>query len=217
MNANPNLNNRIPPITPSLVRLEAVRLGLVDGKPLREIARELKCDEGTVRRDHKKLCLPTEMFNRLVAGENYESLLREQERIAKEEERARVAAEKAQRRTLQLVKEQSSGTLSDALKESIIAFFGMFNLLPQDIVAVITFVEKRCWFEGDLEESIRADDHLIAMAITKPDKLPVDTVYLVNDLRVWLFLWLNRAENLRDIRDRGIVKARRHYEPQCRM
>jgi hypothetical protein len=56
-------------------RLELVRRGRDQGKSNREIARDLGCDEGTVRRDLKKLRLPEDQLIAIQEGDPAEQYL----------------------------------------------------------------------------------------------------------------------------------------------
>ena len=57
-------------------RLEYVQRGLAQGKTQRAIARELGVDEGTVRRDLKKLQLPPQDLAKVQQGAAAEAFLR---------------------------------------------------------------------------------------------------------------------------------------------
>src|SRR6266850_4668808 len=130
-------NPEHPPLAPALVRLEAVRKGIAACKSFRQIARELNCDEKTVRRDHAKLRLPADKQQLILAGEACEPILIQQQQIAQAEEHRRVALEAAQNRQRLLAEERRSGSLSNALGGSIVAFLGMFDLLPANKLHII--------------------------------------------------------------------------------
>jgi hypothetical protein len=215
----------IPPSTPALARLADVRDGLLGGESFRSLGRKLKCDEKTVRRDYDKLCLPTDKLQAILEGADCEPVLREHARELEEQERARVAAERANKRALELVEERRSGLVSDELKNSIVAFLAQFCLLPQDNAPILRAVEKESWHRGFLSEDCRAGDHSTAIALTNPGNALLDpnvqvsipSWKLSNYVAAWLYRWLLLAEPNRDIRDAAIVKARRYYEPHCSM
>jgi transposase-like protein len=65
-------NDRISPAE----RLSRVREAVQQGKSKRAIARELGCDEGTVRRDIAKLQLPEDSLEAIEKGAPAEQFLR---------------------------------------------------------------------------------------------------------------------------------------------
>jgi transposase-like protein len=206
---NPNASNT----NPALIRLEAVRERILAGKSFRQIARELDCDEKTVRRDYKKLLLPADKQQLIFSGAACEPILRKQESIAKEQERRRVVVEAAQSRQRQLIEEKQSGVVSNLIRDSIFAFLAMYNLFPVQNLEIINRAAKLCWDAGYLREDNRIADHHRAIALTMPGQAPGDRLFL-DVLIEWLFKWLIRVEPNRDIRDRGIDLARQHFEPQ---
>jgi len=209
-------NPEHPPLAPALSRLEAVRQGIVAGKSFRQIARELNCDEKTVRRDNAKLRLPADKQQLILAGEACEPILIQQQQIAQAEERRRVALEAAQNRQRLLAEERRSGSLSNALGDSIVAFLGMFDLLPANKLHIIRSVEKWCWSTGNLSHATFMS-YKDAIALTSPGNPPMDTISLINYLTEWLYRWLIRSEPNCEIRDRGITKARQYFESHSRM
>ena len=210
-------NSEHPPLAPALARLEAVREGIAVGKSFRQIARELNCDEKTIRRDHAKLRLPADKQQLILGGAACEPILLQQLQISQAEECRRAALEAAQNRQQLLDEERRSEYLSITLHDRIIGFMGMFKLLPVDKLSVIRPVETRCWQSGDLPQTALMGNYEKAIALTVPGNLPDETTLLINSVTVWLYRWLIRAESLRDIRDRGIVKARQYFESYCRM
>ena len=74
----------IPLTSKQLIRLDAVRKGILDDKDIRQLGRELQCDEGTVRRDIGKLCLPPEKFQELLEGRPYEHIKKEQAQLERQ-------------------------------------------------------------------------------------------------------------------------------------
>lgn len=58
-------------------RRELVRRGLAEGKSRRQIARELRCDEGTIRRDIATLSLPADNLVAIEEGDTVEKYLDE--------------------------------------------------------------------------------------------------------------------------------------------
>jgi len=210
-------NPEHPPLAPALARLEAVRKGVAARKSFRQIARELNCDEKTIRRDYAKLRLPADKQQLILGGAACEPILLQQQQIAQAEECRRAALEAAQNRQRLLDEERRSEYLSITLRDSIIAFLAMFDLLPVDKLSVIRPVETRCWHTGDLPQTALMGNYEKAIALTVPGKLPEETTLLINSVTVWLYRWLIRAEPLRDIRDRGITKARQYFESLSRM
>ena len=106
----------IPTTTTVLERLKAVRSGIVAGKSNRQIALEIGRDEGTVRRDFKKLCLPAAELQKILSGADYEPIKKANIRRKEDEELHRCAAARARRRAEGLVNEEKLGTLSNALR-----------------------------------------------------------------------------------------------------
>jgi hypothetical protein len=207
---NPNASNT----NPALIRLEAVRERILAGKSFRQIARELDCDEKTVRRDYRKLLLPADKQQLIFSGAACEPILRKQESIAKEQERRRVVVEAAQSRQRQLIEEKRSGVLSNNVRDSVFDFLAKYDLFPIHKLEIIKLAARRCWDAGNLREDSRIGDHRTAMALTKPEQVPGDRLFL-DVLAEWLFRWLVRFEPNRDIRDRGIDMVRQYFDPQC--
>ena len=209
-------NPEHPPLAPALVRLEAVRKGIAACKSFRQIARELNCDEKTVRRDHAKLRLPAEKQQLILAGAACEPILLMQQQIARALERRRVALEAAQNRQRLLAEERRSGFLSNALRDSIVAFLGNYKLPPYYKRQIIEPVEKRCWKTGYMSNAT-CMSYADAIAVTSPGEPPIDDIDLINYLTEWLYQWLILAEPDCDIRDSAIVKARQYFESHSRM
>jgi hypothetical protein len=188
-----------------------VRDGIVAGKSLRQIARDLDLDEGTIRRDRNKLLLPAEELAIIMTGAEYEPIKNSLKRRKEEAERQRRAAACARRRAEGLANEEKLGTLSNALRDSLLGFLDSFNFDLQTQHNILVGVEKKSWFAGTLSEDLHVGDHQIAIEVQKP---PV-TGSIDRDCFVkWLYMWLYRAEPKQLIRDCAIVKARRVLESQ---
>lgn len=205
----------IPLTTPALARLAAVRQGLILGKPVRQIARELECDEGTIRRDRKKLFLSPPELNQLLAGADYEPIKRE--KIRRQREAAYRRQEKAQawRRGFNLQRESSRGYLNNALKVSILRFLESFEINQTTQLHILREVEKQCWYLGNSSMKWYIEDHNVAIAVNAMPKLPYSTPEFIEYMIFWLRGWLRQAEPDCVIRDRGIVKARQVLEKTC--
>lgn len=215
--ANPN------PTTPppegcltAIERLERVREGVIAGKAWRQMARELNCDEGTIRRDVKKLNLSAEQLEMLLNGAKAEPLLRDHRQKKKQMAIKRKAETIARQRQLLLEEEARNGVLSEQLFLSIMKFLAQFPLWPADLLRILRVVEMRSWFEGDLREPAQYPDHEVAIAVTSPMSVGQETYDIMTNVGNWLYRWLLKTEPKRAIRDSSLTKVRQNFEKQCR-
>lgn len=127
-------------------RLPLVRQALKENKPRRQIARELVCDEGTVRHDIRILQLPEELVNRIENGEPAEPFL----------QKARIAAarEEQQRR---LQEEAETGKHSDNVAKDSLAWLMTKPLIRADEEKIVGKVDHRLWLVRDVAAAPRRD------------------------------------------------------------
>ena len=189
----------IPLSAPNRSRLEAVRQCVIGNKSFRQLALEAGCDEGTIRREYKKLVLPPEYRDQVFAGRNFEAVKQE------------VAGRHAQdtdsllRRNTALEREPTTGELSDALRDSILAFLDPPNDPANRVI--LEKVEVESGRAGDVPESWHIEDHYLAWDMYKPaPKTYTDKEYIAG-ASDWAFKWLLRAEPQCQIRSLAINKA----------
>jgi hypothetical protein len=195
----------IPLTTTDLIRLAGVRDGIVAGMSKRQIARDCGCDEGTIRRDFKKLCLPKEDLDKILSGAKYEpiksaNILREEEA-----ERNRLAAERARQRIIGLDSEKESGQLSHALKGSIVKVLDNYSLNKVTKLHILELVEGESFYLRDKPEDWYTTDHSEVIASYMPAVFP--DCESEHDFVDSMIMWLAHAEPKYLIRNRGILKA----------
>ncbi len=145
-------------------RLSIVRQGLKDGKLHRQIARELGCDEGTIRHDIKILQLPADWVKRIENGEPAEPLLR----------KARIAAAREEQQQ-RLQAETQTGHHSDEIAKEVLNWLMTKPLLRVDENKIIDKVDCKLYDTYKITAAARRDvvRHLpIASAAHCPTTLP---------------------------------------------
>ena len=175
-------------------RIEHVRRGLAAGKSQRAIARELGCDEGTVRRDIKKLRLPASALALIQQGAPAEPFLytvRRQKTL--EELRGRVEEEAA------------NECHSDAAAQAGLTYLQQKALFRADEVLIMDMVGRKLWPLGDIVASPRRNSSRTFAHLDR-DPLPADMLERIEHFVAVLMqgLWQIAPEKL--IRERAIDK-----------
>jgi hypothetical protein len=127
-------------------RIELVRQGLEEGKSNGQLARELGFDEGTIRRDIKKLELPEDSLDAVKNGESAEQHLRA----------ARFAAA-AQERETRLLEEKETGCHSNALAEHVLGFLMDKEFTSKHEEHILDKLDRQNWTSYDGAASARVD------------------------------------------------------------
>lgn len=184
-------------------RRKIVDTELRGGKSRRQIARQLGCDEGTVRRDMKVLALPASELARAQRGMAVEPLLR---RDRRRKERLQHIA-RAQ-------EEQRSAAYSSSLAETVFEWLKSAPLFPVDALRVIGMADQRCWRAGMTFNQAAAPDADPADVIDnmQPGALPDDMAGRIEFYALWLERWLTRLEPNRDTRDRALRLVKQQLE-----
>jgi len=207
-----NLNTLVPQSQASCTnrlsrkdRLFRVQMGVAAGKSNREIAKQLRVDEGTVRRDRRTLLLSEPEIQAVEAGAAVEPLLRKQER-----QKAATARERHE------AAERGNQFLTNRMTKLIANWLNGFSLIVPDMLHIIMGVDRPSWEYGTRRIAYVPDSKIkAAIEATKPkadDDL--ETFALIEFLRVWLFRWMVLVEPDRDIRDRALTKIRLELERQ---
>jgi len=207
-----NLNTLVPQSQASCTnrlsrkdRLFRVQMGVAAGKSNREIAKQLRVDEGTVRRDRRTLLLSEPEIQAVEAGAAVEPLLRKQER-----QKAATARERHE------AAERGNQFLTNRMTKLIANWLNGFSLIVPDMLHIIMGVDRPSWEYGTRRIAYVPDSKIKAtIEATKPkadDDL--ETFALIEFLRVWLFRWMVLVEPDRDIRDRALTKIRLELERQ---
>jgi DNA-binding CsgD family transcriptional regulator len=192
-------------ISSRTLRRLKVSSGVAHKKSNRQIARELGCDEGTVRRDRKALSLPAEARKLVLRDLPVAPIFREHQ--------AREAATARQR---QEAAEKDSMFLSNRLAKLMEDWLNGFSLIAPNALHVVRVVDRFSWFHTSNGESC-VDHPQIKAAIEKAKptpQQPVELFALMEWLKVWLFRWLVKVEPSRDIRDRALTRVRQALETQ---
>jgi hypothetical protein len=184
-------------ISPRTLRRLKVSSGVANKKSNREIARELGCDEGTVRRDRRALSLPAEARKLVLRDLPVAPLLRQQQ-----------AHEAATARERQEAAEGDSLFLTNRLAKLMEEWLNGFSLIPPIKLHVVRPVERFSWFHtSNCEASVNDSQIKAAIERARPTlQQPEETPVFVEWLKVWLFRWLVKIEPNRDIRDRALTK-----------
>jgi len=207
-----NLNTLVPQSQASCTnrlsrkdRLFRVQMGVAAGKSNRQIAKQLRVDEGTVRRDRRTLLLSEPEIQAVEAGAAVEPLLRKQER-----QKAATARERHE------AAERGNQFLTNRMTKLIANWLNGFSLIVPDMLHIIMGVDRPSWEYGTRRIAYVPDSKIKAtIEATKPkadDDL--ETFALIEFLRVWLFRWMVLVEPDRDIRDRALTKIRLELERQ---
>lgn len=192
-------------ISPRTLRRLKVSSGVAHKKSNRQIARELGCDEATVRNDRKALSLPAEARTLVMRDLPVAPLLREHQ--------AREAATARQR---QEAAERASLFLTDRLAKLMQEWLTAFSLIPADKLHIVRPIDRLSWFHTSNGEASISDSQIkSAIESTKPTpQQPKEVFALIEWLKVWLFRWLVKVEPNRDIRDRALTKLIQVLERQ---
>jgi hypothetical protein len=186
-------------------RIFKVRLFIILGKSNRTIARELGCDEGTIRNDRKLIALPDEKVRQAMAGAPVARLMREHK-----------AVEAAQIRKRQEQAEKKAYFLTNKLAKAIDEWIKRFPLLPVNRLRVIRAVDPLCWFHRAHSNTVHDSAIKAVIASTRPTaQEPSDDFALIEWLVAWLYAWITRVEPYRDVRDRALAKVRLALEQEC--
>jgi hypothetical protein len=191
-------------ISPALRRLN-VSAGVASKKSNRQIARELGCDEATVRNDRKALALPAEARKLLWRDLPVAPLLRQQK-----------AHEAATARQRQEAAERASHFLTNRLTRLMEEWLNGFTLIAVDKLHIVRPLDRASWFDTSNGKAAMTDSQIKA-AIEKAKPIPQqpEEVYaLIEWLKAWLFRWLVTVEPDRDIRDRALTKLIQALEKQ---
>lgn len=196
------------PSEPNLTRAQRifkVRLLVILGKSNREIARELGCDEGTIRNDRKLIALPDEKVRQAMAGAPVARLMREHK-----------AVESAQIRKRQENAEKKAYFLTNKLANAIDEWIRRFPLLPVNRLRVIRAVDPLSWFHGAPASTVHGSPIKAAITSTRPTaQEPSDDFALIEWLIAWLYAWITKVEPYHDVRDRALTKIRIALEQEC--
>jgi hypothetical protein len=201
----PSTKTLVRRISPRTLRRLKVSAGVANKKSNREIARELGCDEGTVRRDRKALSLPAEARRLVLRDLPVAPLFREhQEREAATARQRQEAAEK------------DSRFLSNRLAKLMEDWLNDFSLIPPNKLHIVRPIDRLSWFHTSNGEASISDSQIkSAIESTKPTpQQPKEVFALIEWLKVWLFRWLVKVEPNRDIRDRALTKLIQVLERQ---
>lgn len=144
-------------------RLSIVRQGLKDGKLHRPIARELGCDEGTIRRDISILQLPADWVKRIENGEPAEPFLR----------KARIAAAREEQ-PQRLQAETQTGHHSDEIAKEVLNWLMTKPLLRVDENKIIDKVDYKLYDTCKITAAARRDIRK-TLAYCERGKLPHDS------------------------------------------
>jgi hypothetical protein len=190
---------------PRARRLLIVQLGVAAGKSNRAIARDVGCDEGTVRNDRKTLSLPAEQIGAVMRGLPVAPLMRKQQ-----------AHEAATARHRQEAAEKDSLFLTNRLAKLMEDWLNGFSLIPHDKLHIVRPIDRFSWFyTSNGEASVNDAQIKAAIERAKPTpQQPKEVFALIEWLKVWLFRWLVKVEPNRDIRDRALTRFIQALEGQ---
>ncbi len=187
-------------------RLGLVEQGVIDGKSQRQIARELGCDEGTVRRDLEILALPEDQVLAIRNGDSAEKYLRARRRQeAAERLRLRQQQIAAEQRT-RLQEEKTSGIHSDETSKAVLDWLGSKELLPPDEERILEMVDRWSWRARDQQEFPCSDPKEVFL-ICEHGSPPADMIERLNVYVTILTSALLLLAPELAIRDSAIKKA----------
>jgi hypothetical protein len=192
-------------ISSRTLRRLKVSSGVAHKKSNRQIARELGCDEGTVRRDRKALSLPAEARKLVLRDLPVAPIFREHQ--------AREAATARQR---QEAAEKDSLFLTNRLAKLMGDWLNRFTLSAANKLHVVRPLDRASWFYTPNGEASVNDSQIEAVIErTKPTpQQPVEDFALVEWMKAWLFRWLVTVEPDRDVRDRALTKLIQSIDKQ---
>jgi hypothetical protein len=192
-------------ISSRTLRRLKVSSGVAHKKSNRQIARELGCDEATVRNDRKALSLPAEVRALVMRDLPVAPLLRQQQ-----------AHEAATARQRQEAAERASLFLTNRLAKLMQEWLSAFSLIPADKLHIVRPIDRLSWFHtSNGEASVNDSQIKAAIERAKPSpNQPEEVFALIEWLKVWLFRWLVKVEPNRDIRDRALTKIIQALERQ---
>ena len=191
-----NQNDRISPTE----RLKLVREGLQQGKSRRAIARELGCDEGTIRRDIAKLQLPEESIEAIEQGAPAEQFLR----------MSRLASAMLER-DHRLEEELATGVHSDAVAEDVLTYLLEKELVRADEMMILDMVDRRIWKLRDVAVVARRNPAQ-ALAYCEGDNVPTYMPAAIEHYVDTLSRALPLIAPEKLIRDRAITKIKTAVE-----
>jgi hypothetical protein len=182
-----------------------VSSGVAHKKSNRQIARELGCDEGTIRRDRQAISLPAEARKLVWRDLPVAPLLRQQH-----------ALEVATARQRQEAAEKDSFFLSNRLAKLMEDWLNGLTFHAANKLHVVRPLHRESWFyTSNGEASVNDSQIKTVIEKTKPTpRQPVEDFALIEWLKIWLFRWLVRVEPNRDIRDRALTKFIQALEGQ---
>jgi hypothetical protein len=138
-------------------RLELICSSLIAGKSRREIALELGWDEGTIRRDIKKLYLPEDKLNAIADGDSAEKHLRVLMRQRADDAKRVRHQRGAEERRVRIPEEQAAGVHSEALAKLVLDWLMTKELTRPDEEMILDLVERESWMAGDQPDLARRD------------------------------------------------------------
>jgi hypothetical protein len=192
-------------ISSRTLRRLKVSSGVAHKKSNRQIARELGCDEATVRNDRKALSLPAEARKLVLLDLPVAPLLREHQ-----EREAAIARQR------QEAAERDSLFLTNRLAKLMEDWLSSFLLIAPDKLHVVRAVDRFSWSHSSNGEAC-VDHSQIKAAIenAKPTPHQPNEVFaLIEWAKAWLFRWLVKVEPNRDIRDRALTRVTQALEEQ---
>jgi hypothetical protein len=189
-------------------RLSTISRGIEEGKTNRQIARDLGCDEATVRRDLKKLALPPEQLAAIQEGDSAEKYLNDA--LLRQTGIDRRARDKIGRRRRE---DQESGKHSESLADALLDWLSTKSPSDSDIALVLKGAMSQSEFltDGELIPVSRKFGHVVAplerhpslgyrRTATEPDFLDQCTRELVRSLV--------RVEPAQVVRQSALKKAK---------
>jgi len=185
-------------------RLQLVLQGLDAGKSQRKIAKELGCDEGTIRRDIKKLQLPAPYLKAVESGDSAEKYLR-----------AIRAGAAAADRNERIAEEFETGCHSDALTEVLLEWSMGKELATADEVMIFDMAERRNWEIGDKLNAPRRNPRAV-FALCEGGELPKSMPERIEFYVRALVSALVLIAPERVIRNRAINKALKEAQKSAR-
>jgi hypothetical protein len=159
-------------------RWAAIAQGLDEKKTNRRIAKELKCDESTIRREIKKMNLSLAETRLMREGHPAERFLR-----------AAQASDTARRSQNRVEQERVSGSHSTETAEIVLKWLCSKQLGQPDTMYVVQALEREFWPVGNSIERARVDGaHTLASleSSKEPTFVPYRIEYCLRVLRIAL-------------------------------